>query len=345
MIRICRSLAKNGREVTFVGVLRKGSLPVTKQVFMQRRIPVWFQKGPGFYIEYNIRLFLYLLFAKCDVICSIDADTLLPVYFSSVLRRKKRVYDAHEYFSQQKEIITRPNIYRIWNAIEKFCIPKFKNGYTVSKSIADEFTKLYGVHYEVIRNVPGYHTYNHPTPAEKNIIYQGAVNEGRGFESLIPAMKQVNAKLFIYGTGNFERQVSELIKQNDLGDKVIMMGMVPPEVLETVTGNAYIGVNIVENLGLNQYFSLANKFFDYIMHGLPQITMKFPEYVAVNEKYKVAVLIEDTDVTAIASGINLLLKDEELYREFKFNSAAAAKEFNVENEEKKLIAFYKNIFE
>lgn len=325
--------------------MRKGSQPLSPQVYMQKRISLLFEKGPAFYIDYNIRLFFYLLFAKCDVICSIDADTLLPVYFSSVLKRKKRVYDAHEYFSQQKEVISRRNIYRVWNSIENFCIPRFKMGYTVSSSIAEKFKRLYGVQYEVIRNVPPYKKYDHPFATDKHLIYQGAVNEGRGFETLIPAMKQVKARLLIYGTGNFEQQVRELIDRNELGEKVFMKGMLLPDELEKVTGKAYIGLNTVEKLGLNQYFSLANKFFDYIMHGIPQVTMKFPEYEAVNEKYNVAVLIKDTEVNTIASAINLLLTDDELYQKLKLNCAAAAKEYNAENEAKKLRAFYSNIFE
>ena len=46
------------------------------------------------------------------------------------------------------------------------------------------------------------------------IIYQGAVNEGRSFETLIPAMKEVNARLIICGNGNFFNQVKQLIAEN-----------------------------------------------------------------------------------------------------------------------------------
>ena len=63
------------------------------------------------------------------------------------MRRKKRVYDAHELFTEMKEVITRPSIKKAWLNIEEFAVPKFKNGYTVSYSIADEFKKRYGVDY------------------------------------------------------------------------------------------------------------------------------------------------------------------------------------------------------
>ena len=303
-----------------------------------------FKKGFGFYAEFNMRLFFYLLFKKCDAICCIDPDTMLPVHFVSALKNKKRIYDAHEYFSQMKEVISRPGVHQVWARVEKTFIPRFKNGYTVSQSIADEFERLYKVKYETIRNVPVYKDYPETGIKEKFIIYQGAVNEARGLEFLIPAMMQVNARLFIYGDGNFAEQTKALIQQHGLSEKVIMKGMITPEELEDVTSQAYIGVNLVEHTGLNQYYSLANKFFDYIMHRIPQVTMNFPEYERVNNEYETAVLIGELNTDTVANAINSLLNDETLYKQLKDNCIPAAKVFNWENEEKKLLNLYKNIF-
>ena len=63
-------------------------------------------------------------------------------------------YDAHEYFSQLKEVVERPFIHKIWKRIEAWAIPRFKSGYTVSNSIALEFKKLYKADYITIRNMP-----------------------------------------------------------------------------------------------------------------------------------------------------------------------------------------------
>ena len=345
MIRICNSLAADGYAVKLVGARKRSSPPLLPCSFSQTRLRVFFGKGPGFYIEYNFRLFLYTLFVKADCFCAIDLDTIIPVYWSSLLRNKKRVYDAHEYFSQQKEIISRPRIYRVWHWIEKTFVPRFKMGYTVSQSITDEFKKLYGVDYGTVRNVPPYRSYLPAQKTEKYVLYQGAVNEARGLEALIPAMQSVDAKLLIYGDGNFMAQTRALISEHDLQDKVILKGAVPPEELEQVTAAAYMGVNLVEHNGLNQYYSLANKFFDYMQHGVPQVTMNFPEYAAINGQYEVAVLVDDTEANAVAASINLLLRDRAMYERLQSNCINAAKELNWENEEKKLLSIYKNILE
>ena len=344
MIRICTSLANAGYDIMLVGRKKRNAASIIHQPFKQKRLNCWFEKGKLFYAEYNIRLFLFLVFKKMDAVCAIDLDTILPCYYISKIKKVRRIYDAHEYFSQQKEVITRPAIYKFWHSVEKKYFPKFQNGYTVGNYISTEFRKLYGVNYEVIRNIPLLKEYSPPIQKEKIILYQGAVNEARGFEFLIPAMKNIDAVLHIYGDGNFIEQTKRLIETNNLQDKVLLKGRVLPEALAVITRNAYIGINLIENIGLNQFYSLANKFFDFIQNGIPQVTMNFPEYKNINEEFKVALLINDLAIKSIEKAINDLLTDENLYKELQQNCLAARSKLNWQNEEIKLLAFYKNIF-
>ncbi len=344
MIRICSSLAKAGYQITLVGRKNLSSFTLSSLPFKQKRLPVLFEKGPAFYLEYNIRLFFYLLFKSCDCICAIDLDTILPVYFVSTLRNKKRIYDAHEYFSQLKEVIKRPVIYKIWHSIEKAMVPRFAFGYTVSNSIQKDFKRLYGVNYETIRNMPHLAAPTISSARNRNILYQGAVNEGRGFEFLIPAMADVGAKLIIYGDGNFMDQARKLTDQHELNERIIFMGKLLPEELNKITAEGYVGINLVENTGLNQYYSLANKFFDYVQHGVPQVTMNFPEYSTLNKQFEVAVLIDDLQPSIISAALNKILGDAVLHESLKVNCKLASTHWNWQNEEIKLINFYKRIF-
>lgn len=344
MGRICKSLSDAGYKVDLIGVKRKNSIPIVEKVYGQKRISVFFETKLWFYIEYNIRLFFFLLIKKADVICCIDLDTMLPVYFTSIIRRKIKVYDAHEYFSQQKEILRRPGIYKVWHFIESYFVPRFKNGYTVCGSIASDFLKLYQVHYSIIMNAPILKPLQQQVPQqEKIIIYQGAVNEARGFEFLIPAMKKVNAVLIIYGDGNFMNEVKALIKENKVQDKVILKGMIPPAELNKNTSGAYIGISLVEHFGLNQYYTLGNKFFDYMHHTIPQVTANIPEYKKINDEFEIAVLIDKLSVQSVSESINQLLEDEKLYSRLQKNCIKAREVYNWQNEEKKLIEFYKKL--
>jgi glycosyltransferase involved in cell wall biosynthesis len=346
MQRICMSLANAGYNILLVGRKMKDSVALKQEIFKQKRLHCFFNKSFLFYAEYNMRLFFFLLFEKMDAICAIDLDTILPCYFVSFMRRKKRVYDAHELFTEMKEVITRPSLKKAWIGIEKFAVPKFKNGYAVSYSIAEEFKKRYGIEYAVIRSLPYKKTVSQTSEqTEKILLYQGAVNEARGLENLITAMKNIHAVLLIYGDGNILNAIKSLIKSNSLEKKVLLKGKALPEELDLITPNAYIGINLVEPQGLNQLYSLANKFFDYIQAIIPQLTMNFPEYKKVNDEYEVAVLINKVTVNEIASALNLLLNDGVLYERLKKNCEAAKDVFTWQKEEKQLLKFYKNLFD
>lgn len=358
MIRICTSLANNGYAVTLIGRKVKQSVPLSAKAFTQKRLFCFFSKGIGFYVEYNVRLFVWLLFQKADCICAIDLDTILPCFFVSKIKKTKRVYDAHELFCEMKEIVNRASRYKIWKCIERFAVPKFTNGYTVCKPIADEFEKMYGVKYKVIRSLPVHSIANSSTienilenttkdqlqtSNDLFIIYQGAVNEGRSFETLIPAMKEVKIPLHIYGDGNFYTETKELIAANQLQQKVLLKGKLEPSFLKKITSRAYAGITIFENNGLSNYLSLANRFFDFIMAGIPQICVNYPAYNELNKEFRVALLITDTSSKTIADALNLLLTDAVLYEQLKQNCIIAREVLNWQQEEKKLITYYKQI--
>src|SRR5687768_10708112 len=108
MQRICTSLAMHGYEVLLVGREWKVSKPLQKQLYQQHRLKCFFSKGKFFYLEYNLRLFFYLLFKKADAYCAADLDTALPVCFKAGLSGKPFIFDAHEYFPHVPEVIRRP---------------------------------------------------------------------------------------------------------------------------------------------------------------------------------------------------------------------------------------------
>ncbi|HEY4148646.1 MAG TPA: glycosyltransferase [Chitinophagaceae bacterium] len=344
MIRICRSLAGEGFQVLLVGVKRKGSPPLAGASFGQKRLAVFFGRGKLFYAEFNLRLFFFLLGQRADAACAIDLDTILPVHLVSRLRGIPRVYDAHELFCEMKEIVTRPAIYKIWKRIERFCVPAFRRGYTVNAIIAAEFEKMYGVQYEVIRSIARLEDVAPVEKTERFILYQGAVNEGRCFETLIPAMQKVPARLLICGDGNFRTQAQQLVKQYGLEEKVIFKGMLEPEALKMVTRSAYIGITLFDDTGKSNYYSLANRFFDYLQAGIPQLCVDYPAYRELNNLSEVAVLTKDVSTESIAASLNGLLENDQEYKRLAANCQKARLSLNWQEEEKKLIAFYHQLF-
>lgn len=345
MLRICTSLHDAGYDVTIIGFKKKNSPPLPDRPYKQLRIPIIVEKTKLMYADYWIKLFFVLLFRKADAFCAIDLDTILPVYLVSVLRRKKRVYDAHELFTELQEVVTRPFVLRMWTAIEKFMVPRFKFGYTVGSYIAEHFQKKYGVNYGVVKNATVKVPFILPEKKNRYILYQGAVNIGRCFEYLIPAMKQVDVPMIICGEGNFYAETKALVKEHGLDDKIQFTGYLAPPILKRYTEQAYIGITLFEAKGKSNFYSLANRFFDYMHHGVPQLAMKYPEYERINADYEVALLIEKPDPECIAAALNKLLTDDAYYRKLQLNCMKAREKYCWQEEEKVLLQTYQKLFE
>lgn len=348
MIRICTSLADMGYDVTLVGIRRKQSEALVPRPYRQKRLPVLAEQGPLFYLSYWFVLFCYLLRKKADVICAIDLDTILSVLYASKIKGCKRVYDAHEIFTEMKEVVTRPDRKKFWEWVAQHSIPQFPNGYTVGNYCAQYLKEHYGVDYPVITNASRLLSLNElPDREEKPfILYQGAVNQGRCFEELIPAMQWVDVPLLVCGQGNFWEQAQELAKKYNVAHKITFRGWVSPDELRSITPKASIGLILLDDKSQNNIFSLANRVFDYMHAAVPQLSMNFPEYKAINEQYEIALLL-DAPLTpeSIAQGINRLLSDKELYNRLVHNSLKAREVFNWQANEKILGAFYQKLMQ
>jgi glycosyltransferase involved in cell wall biosynthesis len=344
MQRICLSLHQAGFQVILVGRATSKSPNLTPAPFLQKRLHCVFNKGFLFYAEYNLKLFWWLLFQKTDAICAIDLDTIIPGVLITKLKRNTLVYDAHELFTEMIEVKSRPKIQKVWLVIEKWAVPKVNKAYTVNAFIAQQLQTQYKKPFSIIRNLPFLQPMvATPTNQQSYILYQGAVNHGRAFEQLIPAMQEVNRQLVICGDGNFMHLLKQLILKYAVSNKVELKGSILPQQLQQITVNAAVGVTLFEANGLNQYQSLSNRFFDYMMAGIPQVCVNYPEYAAINNQYQVALLIPDLEPNTIATALNKILDDGVLYHELHQNCLKARQELNWNKESEKLIAFWKNI--
>ncbi|HPB57467.1 MAG TPA: glycosyltransferase, partial [Bacteroidales bacterium] len=151
--KVCNSLIGMGFDVKLVG-RRYWKSPKVKRVYKTKRIHLLFKKGPFCYAEFNLRLFFYLLFQKTDILVANDLDTLLPNLLVSKIRRKKLVYDSHEYFLGVLEIQHRAPVKWVWTQIEKWCFPQLDHIITVSQSIVDLYREEYGKEVHLVRNIP-----------------------------------------------------------------------------------------------------------------------------------------------------------------------------------------------
>lgn len=349
MQRICGSLAAAGYPVRLVGWQRPSSPPLTPQLYQQHRLRGWFQKGKLFYVEYNLRLFFYLLGQRAAAWCAADLDTALPMWLRARLGGRPFVYDAHELFTEVPEVVARPAVQRVWRWVEGFIVPRARLAYTVGPALARVFEQRYGRPFAVVRNVSRLDetVALPPAPAAAPpggyILYQGALNVGRGLESLLDAMPRVAGRLVICGEGDLSAALREQAAQLGLlaSGQVEFRGFVLPDALREITRHAAVGIMLLENIGLSYYYSLANKFFDYVHAGIPQVLIDFPEYRALNDQFDVAELVADLHPDTLATALNRLLRDEPArYQHLAENCRHARPQLSWQHEERELLRLY-----
>ncbi len=343
--KVCSSLQKMGFEILLLGRKLPHSSAI-KRSYSTRRLRLLFNKGPLFYAEYNFRVFLLLLFAKCDILLANDLDSLPANFLASKIRNKTLVYDSHEYFTEVPELINRPKVQRIWEALEQKMLPKLENAYTVCHSIAAVYAEKYGTEFRVVRNLP----LAQHTPIEKQetptkiILYQGAVNIARGLKQAILAMHYVeHAKLVIAGDGDIKSELEKLVRDEKLGDKVEFTGRLPLEKLAEITAQADLGISVEEDYGLNYRFALPNKLFDYIQSQIPVLVSNLPEMSAVVKKYQVGEITPSLAPEILAKKMTDCLTNNEKRKLWKTNVKTAAQELVWENEEKILAELFLKI--
>ena len=348
--KISHTLAGPGTEITVIGRKLPGSPDIISNKVKYKRFKLLFRKGLLFYMEYNLRLFCYLLTCRADVFVANDLDTLAGNFLAARMRRKKLVYDSHEYFTEVPELRGRHFIKFIWRTIEKIIVPKISISYTVCESLAKIYNEKYGIQMQVVRNLS---LCNRDYPVlsrklqkkdERIILYQGALNKGRGLELAIKAMKYLgNARLVIIGGGDIENELHFLVKNENVNEKVTFIGRVPWQELGIYTRQADIGISLEENLGLNYYYALPNKLFDYIQAKVPVLVSDFPEMRQIVNHYEIGRTILTEDSRELANVFIDMLSNKELIKKWKTNLENAATELCWEIEEIKIKEIFSKI--
>ncbi len=350
--KVCSTLHQLGYDVTLVGRRQRSSLPLSKRAYSTKRMFLVFEKGPLFYACFQIRLFLYLLFHKADILVSNDLDTLLPNYLAAGLKRCELVYDSHELFCEVPELQQSRFKRNVWKSIERMIFPKLKHVFTVNDSIAKIYSEEYKVNVMVLRNIPllsnqtGFEMISKEQlgipPGKKIIVLQGAgINVDRGAEEAVTAMKYVtDAVLIIIGSGDVIGTLKEITEKEQLNDFVKFIGKVPFEKLLQYTHHADLGLTLDKDTNVNYKYSLPNKLFDYIHAGVPVLASPLVEIKKIITEFNVGQCIQNHDPIHIGGLINTILQDEEKLSLWKKNTKIAAGKMNWENEEKVLIQVY-----
>ena len=345
--KVCTSLQNAGYNVLLVGRLRKNSVPL-KRTYKTKRFKYIPKRGVFFYAVFNIRLFIYLMTQKVDVLHANDLDTLLANWMVKVLRKKQLVYDTHEYFIGVPEIQSKPIVKKTWTIIEQNIFPKLKNVFTVNDSIAELYKNQYGVKINVIRNFPEAKSLEKNKtkddlglPKDKKIVILqgGGINVDRGSEELLEAIALSNQLfLCIVGSGDVIEKLKIRAKEKDLFNKVLFTGLLPYEDMMQYTMNADVGVSLDKDTNVNYRFSLPNKVFDYVKAGIPVMVSNLKEVASIVKQYHIGEVCNDHLPDSILNSLNEVIEKKNTYKIKEAQSMLVWK-----NEEPILLSVYADI--
>lgn len=347
MIRIASSLQDFGYEINvFYRPYIKFGNQTAKEVgfnFKTTPINILPQRGVLFYLIYNFAILLKLFKVKTDFYYAVDSDTLLALTILSKLKNKPLIYDAHEYFAEVPELNGKLFKKKIWHYITQYGVNQSSLCITVSESLANSLKKKYKKSFKVLRNLPHRNDIHNIEKEDiPTVIYQGALNKGRGLELLIKAMTELKyMQCWIIGEGDLSETLRSL--KNELNAKnVKFWGVLSPDELKLLTPKCFVGFNLLDDESLSYHDSLSNKYFDYMHAGIPSISSFLPEYVSLNNAFNCGICIDNNENKFIET-IESWIKYPEKYTYFQNNAIIACQTLCWENESQNIGKWLKNI--
>lgn len=144
-------------------------------------------------------------------------------------------------------------------------------------------------------------------------LYLGMLMRGRGIEMMLDAFSKddVSSHVVFVGLGDLREKI---IRASETNGRIHLHPPVPHEEVVAISKNADVGLCVIENVSLSDYFCLPNKLFEYAFSGIPILASNFPDIAKVVQDYELG---ECCDVSAPA--ISFAIKKMEV-SEYKPNS-------------------------
>lgn len=248
---------------------------------------------------------------------------------------RKVLFDAHEYSPCEFEDR------RIWRFFfqeysEYLCrtyLPGVAGMITVSEGIADKYRRTYGIDVDVVTNNSLYCELD-PTPVREHeirMVHHGAGHPSRGLEAYIKLMDLLDERfyldlLLVPGTISYISHLRALAKNNP---RIRFVDPVPMSEIPKWTNRYDVGICYFSPLNVSLYFSLPNKFFEFIQARLAVATGPSPEMAAIVKQYDCGIVAGSFDIQSLADKLNALTTDRITH--YKRQADIAARELCFEN--------------
>lgn len=250
--------------------------------------------------EMSMRLLLLGIRVRPDVVHCHDAPVLLVGVLLKHFYGAKLVYDAHE-LESNKNAQSR-SIARLTLWVERLGWSSIDHLISVSPSILKWYEQnlgpkpnslilnsplFSGVDAEIDRELkkPHYFHKKFDIPeGTKVFLYLGLLVPGRGIEKMLEAFsnRNVSSHLVFVGYGPLVGRIQSASQERP---NVHLHPPVPHEEVVALSRSADVGLCIIENVSLSDYYCLPNKLFEYAFAGIPVLASDFPDIDQLVREY------------------------------------------------------------
>jgi glycosyltransferase involved in cell wall biosynthesis len=369
VMRDATALRQAGFLVTIVDVQSDRTRPSEEDIdgvhFKHIFMPSYFVSArfkPWFLVKLLMLMFsstLQLLRVRADIYHAHVERALPACYIAARLRGKPFIIDTPEL------VLSDPR-YARWSKLRVLAIHIIRHivshcaGYiTASPLYPQEINKLYGAKDILfIRNVPPYRTVTKSNRLHRHLgldsrvriaLYQGNIQHNRGLHLLVQAAPFLAQDIVIVMLGEGSQdtlpQLQSQIASLGVADRVKLLPPVPYAELLEWTASADIGLNVLPpDYSLSIKKCLPNKFFEYLMAGLPILSSELDAVAEIIKTYDVGKIVSSQAPEDVGAAINAILADHESLACMSANALEVTKqEFHWEKERLKLINFYAEI--
>jgi glycosyltransferase involved in cell wall biosynthesis len=369
LLREANSLAEAGFAVSIVDVEAERARPVEESIqgicmkhiimpswFVSARFKLWFLvKLVLMFIVGTIRL----LRADADIYHATVEKALPACFIAARLRRKLLIFDSPELPLSEPSVVRWRRLHALSTFILTALARHSAGVITVSPPIVEEMRKRYHVpEVTLIRNIPILQVVQKSDRLRQFLdlsanvriaLYQGGLQADRRLDTLVraAAFLDPNIVIVMMGTGPREivSELEALIANEGVADRVKLIPPAPYSELLNWTASADIGLIVYSpDYSLNVQMMLPNKFFEYLMAGLPVLSSQLDAIEEIITTYDVGQVVSSLAPGDVAKAINSMLADPVTIAAMRRNAFnAVQQELHWGKESQKLIQLYHNV--
>ena len=229
------------------------------------------------------------------------------------------IYDAHELESQTNGLSKYRS--KIIFFVERYSWRFIDALITVSPSIDKWYIHNIGEKYsEIIMNSPIIKQVENiddsldlrkifSIPAGNKIfLYVGMLRSGRGIDLITEVFKSkgIKSHVVFLGYGELTDKLKYIAEEYN---NIHVHDQVPHDQVVSIAQSADVGLCLIQNISLSDYYCLPNKLFEYCFSEIPVLASKFPDISNVVDNYKLG-LCCDLEVIDIKKSVKVYEQDK-----------------------------------